>query len=105
MENLIQVTNNMFEIYIKKGEQTYASQNMQAKYSPIETVIITGNSEEFVGQVYFKVDIDVNGEKDYDFSEHIKKINKKEYKIIEEGNNVSIGDLKLLNYSSKIIKS
>lgn len=104
MKKLIEVTNNMFETYIKKGEQTYASQNMKAKYTPTETVLIAGDSKEFVALVYFELNVDVNGENDYTSAVHtmrIKKINKNDYKIIAEGDEASTENLESLNYSNK----
>ncbi|RDY26271.1 exo-alpha-sialidase [Romboutsia weinsteinii] len=104
MKKLVEVTNHMFETYIKKGEQTYASQNMKAKYTPTETVLIAGDSKEFVALVYFELNVDVNGENDYTSAVHtmrIKKINKNDYKIIAEGDEASTKNLKLLNYSNK----
>lgn len=104
INNLIHITEQFFNEYIKKCESSYKEQNMKATYKNNEIVIVAGDKKEFVGMVYYEVDIDVNGEKDYSSSYHkmrIKKDNKGSYKLIEEGNRVNVEGLEVVNYSNK----
>ncbi len=92
INNLVHITEQFFNEYVKKCESSYKEQNMKATYKNNEIVIVAGDKKEFVGMVYYEVDIDVNGEKDYSSSYHkmrIKKDNKGSYKLIEEGNQVN----------------
>ncbi|MBO3444920.1 hypothetical protein [Clostridium sp. CCUG 7971] len=104
MNKLIDITNKFFEEYVKKGKESYAKDNMNATYKATEIKIVAGDKNEFVGQVYFEIDIDVNGERDYTSTERtmrIKKMDKDEYKVVDEGNSVTIDGLKSVNYSNK----
>lgn len=104
INNLIDITNEFFNQYAQKGENSYKEQNMKATYRNNETVIVAGDKSEFVGMVYYEVDIDVNGEKDYSSSYHkmrIKKDDKGSYKLIDEGSQVNVEGLELVNYSNK----
>lgn len=104
MKKLITISDNFFNDYIKKGEQSYLSKNMTAKYNPTQTIIVAGDSNEFVSLTFFEVNIDVNGEKDFVSSEHkmrIKKVKSNEYEIISQGRDVTTENLEFVYYSSK----
>lgn len=104
MDSLIDVTNNFFNEYIKKGEASYEENGMKAVYTNKETVIVAGDKNEFMAMVYFDVEVDVNGEKDFTSSHYkmrIKKDNNGNYTLIDEGNMVDSNDLKVVNYSNK----
>ncbi|MPM75539.1 hypothetical protein SDC9_122532 [bioreactor metagenome] len=103
MNDLVTITNDFFNEYTKKGEEKYEELNMKAIYKNNETVIVAGDKNEFVGMVYFEVNVDVNGENDYTSSYHTMRIKKDvngKYKLVEEGNTVNIEGLKLVNYSN-----
>lgn len=76
MNKLIDITNKLFEEHVKEGEKSYTKNNMKATYKSTETRIVAGDKNEFVGQVYFEIDIDVKGEKDYTSTERIMRIKK-----------------------------
>lgn len=104
MNNMVTVTNEFFDKYAKKGQESYEKLNMTATYKNNETVIVAGDKNKFVGMVYFEVNVDVNGENDYTSSYHkmkIKKDDNGDYKLVEEGNLVTVDELKLVNYSAK----
>ena len=104
MNKLIDVTNNFFNEYVKKGQASYKNKDMDATYTNKETVIVAGDKNEFVGMVYYEVDVNVNGENDYTSSYHemrFKKDDKGNYKLIEEGNLVDTQGLEIVNYSNK----
>ncbi len=104
MNKLINITNHFFEEYAKKSEKKYENQNMKAKFVNNETSIISGNKNEFIGMVFYEINIDVNGEKDYvsDYIKmRIKKDKSKGYKLIEEGKNLNSNGLQMVNYSNK----
>lgn len=104
LKRLIEVSNTLFEEYIEKGEKSYLNKNMKAEYKPTETVIVAGNNKEFVSQIFYEVNIDVDGEKDFVSSQHtmkIKKVKHNEYEVVEEGKDVSIENLNFLYFSSK----
>ena len=71
INNLVHITEQFFNEYVKKCESSYKEQNMKATYKNNEIVIVAGDKKEFVGMVYYEVDIDVNGEKD--LQEHENK--------------------------------
>lgn len=104
MNNLVTITNQFFDEYAKKGQVSYEKLNMTATYTNNETVIVAGDENEFMGMVYFEVDVDVNGENDHTSSYHkmrIKKGKDGNYKLVEEGNLVTTDGLKLVDYSNK----
>lgn len=104
MDSLIDVTNNFFNEYIKKGEASYEEKEMKAVYTNKETVIVAGDKNEFMAMVYFDVEVDVNDEKDFTSSHYkmrIKKDNNGNYTLIDEGNMVDSNGLKVVNYSNK----
>lgn len=107
INKLIEITNDLFKEYIQKQEDNYKNMNMTATYKPTETVIVAGDKNEFIGQVYFELNVDVNGENDYTSAEHkmrIKKISNNEYKVIQEGVDVTNENLEIVNYSNKDTK-
>lgn len=102
MDSLIDVTNNFFNEYAKKGEASYEEKGMKAVYTNKETEIVAGDKNEFMAMVYF--DVNVNGEKDFTSSYHkmrIKKDNNGNYTLIDEGNMVDRDGLEIVNYSNK----
>ncbi|WP_042274599.1 hypothetical protein [[Clostridium] dakarense] len=104
MNKLIDITNKFFEEYVKESKESYTKNNMNATYKPTEIIIIAGDKNEFLAKVYFEIDIDVDGERDYTSTERtmrIKKNDNNEYKIVDEGNSATIDGLKLVNYSNK----
>lgn len=104
MDSLIDVTNNFFNEYAKKGEASYEEKGMKAVYTNKETEIVAGDKNEFMAMVYFDVDVNVNGEKDFTSSYHkmrIKKDNNGNYTLIDEGNMVDRDGLEIVNYSNK----
>lgn len=104
MNTLVNIANEFFEDHCKKGEEQYEKMNMKATYKNNETVIVAGDKNEFVAMVYFELNVDVNGENDYTSSYYkmrIKKDEKGKYKLIKEGNDVTVDGLKLVDYSNK----
>lgn len=107
INKLIEITNDLFKEYTQKQEEDYKNMNMKATYKPTETVILAGDKNEFIGQVFFELNVDVNGENDYTSAEHkmrIKKMNNNEYNVIQEGVDVTNENLEIINYSNKDTK-
>ncbi|MDU6248651.1 MAG: hypothetical protein E6612_06995, partial [Paeniclostridium sordellii] len=84
MDSLIDVTNNFFNEYAKKGEASYEEKGMKAVYTNKETEIVAGDKNEFMAMVYFDVDVNVNGEKDFTSSYHKMRIKKDNLSEIKE---------------------
>ena len=104
MKKLVDITRDCFNEYIKKNEEKYHKLNMKAKYKDNEIVILAGDKKEFVGMVYFELNVDVNGENDYTSSYHtmrIKRNDSGDYEVIAENNEATVDGLKLVNYSNK----
>ena len=103
MNKLVGISNEFFKEYIKENEEFYNSKNMGAIYNPKETVIIAGDSKEFVSQVFFELIVEANGESEDTSGQYkmrIKKVNG-QYELIDSGNLVSSDGLSLVNYSSQ----
>ena len=103
MNKLIGISNEFFKEYIKENEEFYNSKNMGVIYNPKETVIIAGDSKEFVSQVFFELIVEGNGESEDTSGQYkmrIKKVNG-QYELIDSGNLVSSDGLSLVNYSSQ----